>query len=121
MRSTVIANTDDVLLAAGEYTSTALGLGPATQYNPVEGDFAALLGYAKSDVAGTVYIWEGSTYADVSGVAAGNGTLVTSYAVSAGGNGTKIAQALSAPFVRVVYVNGGSNQASFRLIVRAVE
>jgi hypothetical protein len=114
-------------------TSTPLGGGASVLSNvlqlnerAVAGDerldFAAVLGYAIADVAGTFELWQGFVEADVNGAApVANATFVTQVAVPAGGNGTQIAIPIVAPLGRIRYTNGVGAQATFRLIVRSVE
>lgn len=93
-------STKSALTASNSWTSGTQNLGHAD----------TLTGTVFADQAGTLYIeqsYDGTNW-DVS----------TSYAITAS-DGKGFSEDVIAPFIRVRYVNGGTDQGAFRLYARA--
>lgn len=91
-------------------TKTLLTSGQTYTSPVVEGVRAdSISGSVFADVGGTIFIEQ-----------SGDGTnwdISTSYAVPAA-DGKGFSESILVPFVRIRYVNGGTNQAAFRIFAR---
>lgn len=112
----------DTLVLVSATDSDALGIGASFIGDVIPvGGYTHIAGYAYSDVAsaspGGVIIEQGMDRDDFpSGSPATDNVTISITAIAAGNITDNALQAqVVAPFARVIYVNGGSAQSSFRL------
>lgn len=117
-----IVDTQLPLLAAGEYFSDVIAVASLIPQLLHQNAQIGVLGGMNSDVDGDLYLWQSSVYADVAGVVPIAGaTIVLQLPLIGGAIGIDIAELVTMPYLRLVYVNGALNQATFRLFAQIVE
>jgi len=124
MPITTLINTSTLLAGGGMETSgQSVQVAPAVANERAEEAPSALLSHVSGDQNGTLYVLQGIDPTVLNAVVdptlAPDTVLVTTHAF-VGGTPANYSDALRAPYVRAIYVNGVANQTRFALWVGAV-